>query len=106
MCVCVCVCVRVCLCVHVCVRVCVCEKVTSHWNPATCSCKNSKFVGRTNDDLVITCVKLQRITEQKCFQPELLQFTTNSTSTNFYILLSFLLVTLALLIAVSIFFFS
>ena len=66
-CVCVCVCVRVCLCVHVCVRVCVCEKVTSHWNPATCSCKNSKFVGRTNDDLVITCDKITEDYRTKMF---------------------------------------
>ena len=63
----VCACVFVCACVCACVCVCVCEKVTSHWNPATCSCKNSKFVGRSNDDLVITCDKITEDYRTKIF---------------------------------------
>ena len=65
--VCACVFVCACVCACVCVCVCVCEKVTSHWNPATCSCKNSKFVGRTNDDLVITCDKITEDYRTKIF---------------------------------------
>ena len=100
LCVCMCVCACLCACVHVCVCLCV-KKLHYIWNPATCSCKNRKYVRSINDDLVITCDK---ITEG--YRTKLFQFTTNSTSTNFFILLSFLLVTLTLLIADSIYFFS
>ena len=35
------------------------EKKKIHiWNPTTCSCENSKYVGRISGDLVITCEEL------------------------------------------------
>ena len=68
-------------------------------NPATCSCKNGKYLAIIIDDSVITC---DEIIETAKYVPTKIVLT-NSTSTNFYILLTFLLVTISLLIAVSIY---
>ena len=36
-----------------------CMKKKIHiWNPTTCSCENSKYVGRISGDSVITCEKI------------------------------------------------
>ena len=76
-----------------------CEK--DIWNPATCSCKNGKYLGSTVDDSVITC---DEIIETKKAVPTK-TVPTRSTSTNFYISLTFLSITIALLIDVSIYFY-
>ena len=68
-------------------------------NPATCSCKNGKYLAIIIDDSVITC---DEIIETAKYIPTKIVLT-NSTSTNFYILLTFLLITISLLIAVSIY---
>ena len=70
------------------------------WNPATCSCKIGKYLASITDDSIITC-------------DEDAEEETKTITTNFnkkmqclkqknYILLPFLLITVALLIAVSI----
>ena len=61
-------------------------------NPAKCGCENGKYE-RNFGDLVVTCGELIKETKT---------IPTESTSTNFYILLAFLLITVALLIAFSI----
>ena len=62
-------------------------------NSAICSCENSKYAGSIGDSVVI-CDNF--IEETKTIQ-------TKNTSRNFYILLSFLLITMALLIAIIIY---
>ena len=63
-------------------------------NTATCTCENVKYLGSIIHGSVITC---EEIIEATKIVP------TKSISTNFYILLIFLLITIALLIAVSIY---
>ena len=70
------------------------------WNPATCSCKNGKYLASIIDDSVITCD--QMIEETKTITRNFYEKVACKTQ-NFYILLSFLLITIALLIAVSIY---
>ena len=69
-----------------------CEK-GYFWNPPKCSRENAKYA-KSVGDLVVICNEI--IEETKTIP-------TKSTSTNFYILLAFLLITKALLIAISIF---
>ena len=76
-----------------------CAKKSCIWNPATCTCENDKHIGSIIDNSVFTCddiVEKAKITSAKAV-------LTTCTSTNFYILLAFLLITIALLIAVSIY---
>ena len=91
------------------------------WNPATCSCKNGKYVGSITDDFVISCDKIIEETKfvptkstsaktvvTKCNSTKTVLTKCASTKTvlkNFYILLAFSLITRALLIAVSIYFY-
>ena len=73
------------------------------WNPATSSCENGKYLGRIMADSVIICNEIIDTIKT---------IATKSTSTkailircasiNFYILLGFLLITIALLTAISI----
>ena len=74
------------------------------WNPATCSYKNGKCVGSIIDDSAITCHEImgRRKTILTKTVPAK-NILTKSNSKNFYILLAFLLITIALLIAVSIY---
>ena len=62
------------------------------WNPAACSCQNGEYVGSIIDHSVITC-------------DEIIE-ATKSTLTNLSILLTFSLITIALLIAISIFYYQ
>ena len=71
------------------------------WNPATCSCKNGKSLASMIDDSVITCHEIIGTTKT---------VTTNFNgkkvihkTKQFYVLLAFSLITIALLIAISIF---
>ena len=76
----------------------VCEK-DYIWNPATYTCKNGKYLGSIIDDSVVACDEI--IEAIKAVPTKTV--TTKVASTNFYILLTFLSITIALLIAVSIY---
>ena len=72
------------------------------WNPATCSCKNGKYLANIIDNSVITCDEIM--------DAETKAVTTNFNKENaicktkkFYIFLFFLLITIVLFIAVSIY---
>ena len=62
------------------------------WNPAACSCQNGEYVGSIIDHSVITCDEIIEATKR--------------TLTNLSILLTFSLITIALLIAISIFYYQ
>ena len=85
-------------CIHV------CEK-DYIWNPSTCSCKNGKYLASIMDDSAFTYDELIESYNKKTktiptnFSEKKAIFKTQ----NFYILLEFLLITIALLIAVSIY---
>ena len=81
----------------------VCEKEYI-WNPATCSCKNGRYLASIIDNSVITCDDV--IDAEK----EMKTVTTNFNKKDiicerrsFYIRLAFLLITIDLLIAVGIY---
>ena len=73
------------------------------WNPDTCNCENGKCLASIMDDSVTTCDEFMESFDEK----------TKTIPTNFsekevtckmlYILLAFLLITIALLIIVSIY---
>ena len=89
------------------------------WNPATCNCKNGKYLASIMNDSAITCDeaidadadaeaktndesklnKKETKTVPKNFNEKNMTFKTQ----NFYVLLAFLLITIALLIGVSIY---
>ena len=90
--------------INVCVKVKAWKNIMSAkkdniWNPATCSCKNSKCAWSITDDSVITCDEIIDTTKSTSTKP----VSAKSTSTDFYILLTFLLITIALLMAFSIY---
>ena len=77
--------------------------------PATCSCENSKYLASIIDDLVINCDKVIDAAAKSC-NKETKSVTTNLNeknaickTKNFDILLAFLFMIIALLIAVSIY---
>ena len=73
------------------------------WNPAICSCKNGKYLASTSDDSVIMCDEIVGTT--KSILTKTVPTKTvpaKSYSKSFYLLLAFLLVTIALLLVVSI----
>ena len=79
----------------------ICEK-DYIWNHTTCSCENGKYLACLMDDSAIT--------RDKIIEEEAKTVTTNFNEKNalckikkFYILITFLLITIALLIAVSIY---
>ena len=81
---------------------CVCEKIDI-WNPTTCGCKNGKYVGSITDNSVIKCDQIIKETKTVPIKSTSIKTVlTKCTSTNFYILLAFLLITIALLILGSI----
>ena len=69
------------------------------WNSATCSCKNGKYLASIIADSVITCDEIIETTKAAPTKTVL----TKSTSTNFYILLTFLLIIITSLIGVIIY---
>ena len=86
----------------------ICEK-DYIWNPATCSYKKSKYFASIIDDSVITCDEIIDA-EAKLYDEEVKTVTTNFNEKNvicktktLWILLAFLLIIIALLIAVSIY---
>ena len=64
------------------------------WNPATCSCKNIKYAESVVGTSVVICDKIIDTTKSTSAKT----VRTKYTLTNFYILLSYLLITIALLI--------
>ena len=73
------------------------------WNPATCSCKNGRYLASIIDDSVNRCdaiVETTKSTLVKIFPTK--NTSTKNSSTNFYVLLDFLFITITL-IAVSIY---
>ena len=71
------------------------------WNPATCSCKNGKYLAGNIGDSVITFDEI--IEETKTVPTNFNEKNKTCKTQSFYILLVFLLITIALLIAVSIY---
>ena len=69
------------------------------WNPATCNCKNEKYLASIMDDLTIMCDEII----DDIFLTNFIENKVNCKTQNFYIMLTFLLITIALLIAVSIY---
>ena len=70
------------------------------WNPATCSCRNGKYLGSTTDDTVIKWDEI--IEETKTFPTNFNEKKVTCKTKKFYISLVFL-ITIALLIAVNIY---
>ena len=90
----------------------VCEK--HHvWNPATCNCENGKYLASIMDDSAITCdeiiesydedAKAKLHDETKSILTNFNEKKATCKTQNFYVLLAFLLITIALLIAISIY---
>ena len=75
----------------------ICEK-DYVWSPSACICENGKYFASAMDDSVITCDKIIDVEEANFNEKNITCITQN-----FYILLAFLLITIALLIAVSIY---
>ena len=72
-----------------------CEK-SYFWNPATYSCKNGEYAGSIIGGSVVIWDKIIDTTNSTSTKTVLAKFTL----TNFYILLSFILITIAILIAI------
>ena len=86
----------------------VCEKKYI-WNPSTCNCENRKYLASITDDLAFTCDEfIGSHNEDAEAKPKLYDETNFNEKKatckmqNFYIFLAFLLITIALLIAVCI----
>ena len=76
------------------------------WNPATCSCKNGKYLASIIDDSVIRCDKIiDADAEVKSHDEEIKSIPKNiiCETKSFYILLAFSIITTTLLIAVCIY---
>ena len=69
------------------------------WNPASCNCESRKYLASIMNDSVVMCDKIIKST----VPINLNENKANRKTQNFYILLAFLLITIALLIAVSIY---
>ena len=70
------------------------------WNPSTCNCENVKYLASIVDDLAIIC---DEVIESYGKEINFSEKKATCKTQNFYILLAFLLITIALLIAVSIY---
>ena len=68
------------------------------WNPSTYNCENGKYLASILDDSVIICDEII-YAEEKTLNEKNITCKTQ----NFYILLTFLLITITLLIGVSIY---
>ena len=69
------------------------------WHPATCNCENGKYLGSIIDNSVITYDEFIEGTKTIPIKT----VPTKSTSTNFYILIAFLLIAISLLIDVTLY---
>ena len=83
----------------------ICEK-NYIWNPATCSCENDKYLASIIDDSLITHDEMiDANAEAKSYDEETKTIPKNIIyqTKSFYILLAFLLIAIALWIAVTIY---
>ena len=74
------------------------------WNPATCSCENGKYLANIMYDSVITCDEIIESydEETKTVPTNFNEKNVACKKQNLYILLAFLLITIAFLVAASI----
>ena len=79
-----------------------CDKVYI-WNPATCSCKNGKYLATVIDDSVITCDKTIDVEETRTVRTNFNEKNAIFKTKSCYIFLFFLLMAIALFIVVSIY---
>ena len=79
----------------------ICEKEYI-WNHATYSSKNGKYLATIIDDSVITCDEIIEA-ETKAIPKNFNEKNITCKTQNFYTLLAFLLITIALLVSVSIY---
>ena len=77
----------------------VCEK-DYIWNPSACSCENGKYLASIMDDSLTICNEIIDAEEAKTISKNI-----TCKTQNFYILLAFLLIVFASLIAVSIYYY-
>ena len=80
----------------------ICEK-DYIWNPATCSCKNGNYLASVIDHSVVTSDEIIDAEEKKAVTTSFNEKKSACKTRNVYILVAFLLITIALLIAVSIY---
>ena len=71
------------------------------WNRSTCSCRNDNYLACIIEDSVMSCDKIME--ETKTALTTFNEEEVTCKTQNFYILLAFLLIAIALLIAVSIY---
>ena len=101
--------------VHVCGIVkCQCECKKYHicekrlcWNLVICNCENGKYLASIMDDSVIKCDEVIKLYDEeiKTIPTNFNEKNITCKTQNFYILLTFLLVTIILLVAVSIYYY-
>ena len=85
-----------------CKKIHVCKKEYV-WNPSKCICENGKHLASIMGDLTIICHEIITSYEKKIYIPTNFNKKKVTCKTqNFYLLLAFLLITIALLITVSI----
>ena len=80
-------------------------KKNMFWNPSTCICENGKYLASITDDSVITC---DEVIESYYDEIKIIPISSNEKNItwktkSFCIILIFLLITIALLTAVSIY---
>ena len=77
------------------------------WNPAICNCENGKYLASIMDDSVIKCDEVIEPNDEeiKTIPTNFNEKNITCKTQNFYILLTFLLVTIILLVAVSIYYY-
>ena len=81
------------------------------WNPATCSCKYGKYLASIMDDSAIKCDEIidaeakSNNEKQKPLQQILMKKYITCKTQKFHILLAFLIITIAMLMAVSIYYY-
>ena len=85
----------------------VCKK-DFKWNSYTYNCKNGKYLASIIDDSSITCDKIIELynEETRFIQTNFIETNTTCKTQNFYILLTFLLINIGILISVSILVFT
>ena len=82
----------------------ICEK-DYVWNPAICNCENGQFLASIMDDSVIKCDEVIESYDEeiKTIPTNFIEKNVTCKTQSFYGLLAFLLITIALLIAVRIY---
>ena len=86
----------------------ICEKEYV-WNPSTCNCENGKYLSSIMDDLAIMCDEIidaeAKSNDEETVPTNFNEKKATCKTQNFYILVAFLLITIAFLIAVSIYYY-